>query len=188
MSLGHEQKEPPRRALVRSTLVEHRRRYSFAAVALGLHLAGSKIAPRRVLWERSRGLERVAHDYSRHEVLLRNRVERESSGAGPQPEQGMGASPREHSLLLFIGITGIGWTWLFLRMSPDSKWGQVVGNLVSEWGQMAGLVFLTKRLVEVGSKTQALGRAGGIGDPMSDDTNFGEKSAAAERRSFVGGR
>jgi hypothetical protein len=60
---------------------------------------------------------------------------------------------REHSLLLFIGVTGIGWAWLFLRMNPDSKWGQVVGNLVSEWGQMAGLVFLTKRLVEVGSKT-----------------------------------
>ena len=60
---------------------------------------------------------------------------------------------REHSLLIFIGITGIVWTWLFLGMNPDSKWGQVVGNLVSEWGQMAGLVFLTKRLVEVGSKT-----------------------------------
>ena len=59
---------------------------------------------------------------------------------------------REHSLLIFIGITGIGWGLLFVRMNPDSKWGQVVGNLVSEWGQMAGLVFLTKRLVEVGSK------------------------------------
>lgn len=60
---------------------------------------------------------------------------------------------REHSLLIFIAITGIGWGLLFVRMNADSKWGQVVGNLVSEWGQMAGLVFLTKRLVEVGSKT-----------------------------------
>ena len=59
---------------------------------------------------------------------------------------------REHSLLLVIGVTGIAWALLFLKMSPESKWGQVVGNLVSEWGQMAGLVFLTKRLVEVGSK------------------------------------
>ena len=59
---------------------------------------------------------------------------------------------REHSLLIFIGVTGIGWALLFLRMNPESKWGQVVGNLVSEWGQMAGLVFLTKRLVEIGSK------------------------------------
>jgi hypothetical protein len=59
---------------------------------------------------------------------------------------------REHSLLIFIGVTGIGWAVLFWRMNPDGKWGQVVGNLLSEWGQMAGLVFLTKRLMEVGSK------------------------------------
>ncbi len=57
-----------------------------------------------------------------------------------------------HSLLLFLLVTGIGWTVLFLRMNPESKWGQVVGNLLSEWVQMAGLVFLTKRLVEIGSK------------------------------------
>ncbi|MEP6698371.1 MAG: hypothetical protein ABJB09_01440 [Verrucomicrobiota bacterium] len=59
---------------------------------------------------------------------------------------------REHSLLLFIGVTGIGWALLFWKTSPEDKWGQVVGNLLSEWGQMAGLVFLTKRLVEAGSK------------------------------------
>jgi hypothetical protein len=57
-----------------------------------------------------------------------------------------------HSLLIFIIVTGIGWAILFLRMNPNSKWGQVVGNVVSEWVQMAGLVFLTKRLVEIGSK------------------------------------
>jgi hypothetical protein len=59
---------------------------------------------------------------------------------------------REHSLLIFIGVTGIGWSLLFLKMNPESQWGQVVGNIVSEWVQMAGLVFLTKRLVEIGSK------------------------------------
>jgi hypothetical protein len=59
---------------------------------------------------------------------------------------------REHSLLIFIGLTGLVWVVLFWRMNPESKWGQVVGNLLSEWGQMAGLVFLTKRLVEIGSK------------------------------------
>lgn len=59
---------------------------------------------------------------------------------------------REHSLLIFIGLTGIVWLVLFWRMDPESKWGQVVGNLLSEWGQMAGLVFLTKKLVEIGSK------------------------------------
>jgi hypothetical protein len=59
---------------------------------------------------------------------------------------------REHSLLIFIVVTGIVWFVLFWRMNPEDKWGQVVGNLLSEWGQMAGLVFLTKRLVEIGSK------------------------------------
>jgi len=59
---------------------------------------------------------------------------------------------REHSLLIFIAITGIGWAALFLKMSPESKWGEVIGNIVSEWVQMAGLVFLTKRLIEIGSK------------------------------------
>ncbi|HEY5232541.1 MAG TPA: hypothetical protein VIK35_03285 [Verrucomicrobiae bacterium] len=56
-----------------------------------------------------------------------------------------------HSLLLFIIVTGIGWAILFSRMEAQSKWGQVVGNIVSEWVQMGGLVFLTKRLMEKGS-------------------------------------
>jgi membrane protease YdiL (CAAX protease family) len=58
----------------------------------------------------------------------------------------------EHSLLIFLGVTGIGWVVLYLRMGAEEKWGQVVGNIVSEWLQMAGLVFLTKRLIERGSK------------------------------------
>ncbi|HEX3855897.1 MAG TPA: hypothetical protein VHY30_01205 [Verrucomicrobiae bacterium] len=57
-----------------------------------------------------------------------------------------------HSLLIFIGLTGIGWAILFCKMDANSKWGQVVGNIVSEWVQMGGLVFLTKRLIERGSK------------------------------------
>ena len=57
-----------------------------------------------------------------------------------------------HSLLIFIILTGIGWAVLFWRMDAQSKWGQVVGNIVSEWVQMGGLVFLTKRLIEKGSK------------------------------------
>jgi len=59
---------------------------------------------------------------------------------------------RCHSLLVFISVTGIGWAVLFSRMDAQGKWGQVVGNIVSEWVQMGGLVFLTKRLVEKGSK------------------------------------
>jgi hypothetical protein len=58
----------------------------------------------------------------------------------------------EHSLLIFLGVTGIAWLFLYLHLRPGGKWGQVVGNIVSEWLQMAGLVFLTKRLIERGSK------------------------------------
>lgn len=59
---------------------------------------------------------------------------------------------REHSLTLVLVITGIGWVLAFRSMDPGSKWGQVVGNIVSEWTQILGLVLMTKRLMEVGSK------------------------------------
>jgi hypothetical protein len=59
---------------------------------------------------------------------------------------------REHSLTIFLVITGIGWIIAFRAMDPESKWGEVVGNVVSEWTQILGLVLLTKRLIEVGSK------------------------------------
>jgi len=59
---------------------------------------------------------------------------------------------RGHSLTIFLVITGIGWVIAFRAMDPGSKWGQVVGNLVSEWTQILGLVLMTKRLMEVGSK------------------------------------
>ena len=58
----------------------------------------------------------------------------------------------EHSLTIFLVITGIGWAVVFGAMDATSKWGQVVGNIVSEWTQILGLVLLTKRLIEVGSK------------------------------------
>ena len=57
-----------------------------------------------------------------------------------------------HSLLIFLGVTGIGWAVLFWKMDANSKWGQVAGNIVSEWVQMTGLVFLTKRLIEKARK------------------------------------
>jgi hypothetical protein len=58
----------------------------------------------------------------------------------------------EHSLLIFLAITGIGWLVWYQQVDPNGKWGQVVGNIISEWLQMAGLVFMTKRLIERGSK------------------------------------
>jgi hypothetical protein len=61
---------------------------------------------------------------------------------------------REHSLTIFLLITGIAWVVAFRVMDPASRWGQVVGNIVSEWTQILGLVLMTKRLIEVGSKSR----------------------------------
>jgi hypothetical protein len=55
---------------------------------------------------------------------------------------------RNHSLSLFLIVTGIGWIALYTSMDSEAKWGQVVGNIVSEWTQIFGLVLLTKRLIE----------------------------------------
>ncbi|GAC1631706.1 MAG: hypothetical protein NVS9B14_03930 [Candidatus Acidiferrum sp.] len=55
---------------------------------------------------------------------------------------------RDHSLTIFLAITGIGWVIFFAKMDSESKWGQVVGNIVSEWTQIFGLVLLTKKLIE----------------------------------------
>ena len=59
---------------------------------------------------------------------------------------------QEHSLSIFLIITGAVWIALFARSEPNSKWGQVVGNIVSEWTQILGVVLLTKYLTERGSK------------------------------------
>jgi hypothetical protein len=59
---------------------------------------------------------------------------------------------RDHSLSIFLLVTGALWIALFLHMNSESKWGQVVGNIVSEWTQIFGLVLLTKRLIETHSK------------------------------------
>jgi ABC-type Co2+ transport system permease subunit len=59
---------------------------------------------------------------------------------------------QEHSLSIFLIVTGAAWIALFARSEPNSKWGQVVGNIVSEWTQIFGLVILTKKLIETHSK------------------------------------
>ena len=61
---------------------------------------------------------------------------------------------REHSLTVFLVITGLGWVLLYAHSDSESKWGQVAGNIVSEWTQILGLVLMTKRLMEVGSKAR----------------------------------
>jgi cobalamin synthase len=59
---------------------------------------------------------------------------------------------REHSLTIFLVVTGIAWVILYAHTDSESKWGQVVGNIVSEWTQSLGVVLLTKKLIEEGSK------------------------------------
>ena len=58
----------------------------------------------------------------------------------------------EHSLTLVLAITGVGWVFLYARHDVDSKSGQVLGNVVSDWTQVLGLVIMTKYARERGSK------------------------------------
>ena len=57
-----------------------------------------------------------------------------------------------HSLTLVLLAAGVALFFVFRSKDPTSKWGEVVGNSLSETVQMLGIVFLTKRLVERGSK------------------------------------
>lgn len=59
---------------------------------------------------------------------------------------------QDHSLTIFLAITGAIWVGLYAKMDSEGKWGQVVGNIVSEWTQLLGLVLLTKKLIEDKSK------------------------------------
>jgi hypothetical protein len=58
----------------------------------------------------------------------------------------------EHSLTLALVLTGACWALLYARLDANSRWGQVVGNVLSEWVQLLGLVLLTKRFIERGSE------------------------------------
>src|SRR5580700_8294567 len=58
----------------------------------------------------------------------------------------------KHSLSIFLVVTGACWVALYIHMNSEAKWGQVVGNIVSEWTQIFGMVLLTKRLIEKHSK------------------------------------
>lgn len=59
---------------------------------------------------------------------------------------------RDHSLSVFLVVTGVVWIAAYARMDSEGKWGQVVGNIVSEWTQIFGVVVMTKKLIERHSK------------------------------------
>jgi hypothetical protein len=58
----------------------------------------------------------------------------------------------KHSLTIVLAVTGAAWAAAYARSDVDSKAGQVVGNIVSDWTQVLGLVLITKYARERGSK------------------------------------
>jgi hypothetical protein len=58
----------------------------------------------------------------------------------------------EHSLTIVLAVTGAAWVLVYARSEVDSKAGQVIGNIVSDWIQVLGLVIITKYAWERGSK------------------------------------
>jgi len=60
-----------------------------------------------------------------------------------------------HSLTLVLLATGAGWAVAYATHDVDSKWGAVLGNIVSQWTQIIGLVLITKYAWEVRSKEGA---------------------------------
>jgi len=90
-------------------------------------------------------------------VLMTKHLYEKGSPESKQPEGILPSKLREilleHSLTIFLVLTGVAWVVVFALMDANSRWGQVVGNVVSEWTQILGMVLITKRLIEVGSKT-----------------------------------
>ena len=58
----------------------------------------------------------------------------------------------DHSLTILLIVTGAAWVLAYARLEPNGKSGQVVGNIVSEWTQILGIVVMTKYMRERGSK------------------------------------
>ena len=57
-----------------------------------------------------------------------------------------------HSLTLVLLLTGLAWAVVYARSDVDGKAGEVIGNIVSEWTQILGLVLITKYAREQKSK------------------------------------
>ena len=57
-----------------------------------------------------------------------------------------------HSLTVVLIATGAVWVAIYVRSDVDSKYGAVVGNIVSQWTQLLGIVLITKYASEIGSK------------------------------------
>lgn len=95
-------------------------------------------------------------------LATKHLYERGSSESKKEPRPRLMSQPlefvREHSLTIFLLITGACWVVAFAHSNPQGKWGQVIGNIVSEWTQILGLVLMTKKLVESGSEESEKGK------------------------------
>ena len=58
----------------------------------------------------------------------------------------------DHSLTIALALTGVAWAVVYAKSDVNTKWGQVIGNIVSDWTQLLGLVIITKYFRETGSK------------------------------------
>jgi hypothetical protein len=58
----------------------------------------------------------------------------------------------DHSLTIALALTGAAWLVVYAKSDVESRWGQVIGNIVSDWTQLLGLVIITKYARERGSK------------------------------------
>jgi hypothetical protein len=73
----------------------------------------------------------------------------------PKERSGVRRLLVSHSLTIFLVATGAAWAVVYARSDANSKSGQVIGNIVSEWTQVLGLVLITKYARERGSKESA---------------------------------
>jgi hypothetical protein len=77
---------------------------------------------------------------------------RESRAPHPHVHMRLARFAVRHSLTIVLLVTGAAWVVVYARSDVDSKAGAVIGNIVSEWTQLLGLIIITKYLREVGSK------------------------------------
>ena len=116
-----------------------------------LYICGSENTLGFVFRQRDRGLDRSGGDGNCDEIFLRDRSA-ESKQPRPHFQSRLLEWFRDHSFTIFLGITGVVWILVYIKMDSEAKWGEVVGNIVSEWTQLLGLVLMTKKLIEAKSK------------------------------------
>jgi len=58
----------------------------------------------------------------------------------------------KHSLTIVLALTGAIWAFIYSRSEVNGKAGTVLGNILSEWTQILGLVVITKYARETRSK------------------------------------